>query len=206
MNQIKLQLVARNLVPAAYLRYALKCSLQEWQRKRKGVFPHLLKQAIVREYAVASGAHVFVDTGTYYGFMLQACVRYFDRLISIEVEPHFYDRARRTLKKYKNVSVLYGDSAEVLPGVLAEIECPCLFWLDAHFSGGLTGKGASDTPVRRELEAILGHPYRHTVLIDDASCFDGTHDYPHLTWIERAALASRYRISVADNIIRLVPF
>ncbi len=205
LNQIKLQLVARNLLPEALLRRSLEQNLEEWERRREGPFPHLLKQKIVRRYAAASGARVFVETGTYYGFMLRACLGYFDELISIEIEPHFYRRARRIFENHANVSVLYGNSGELLPGVLAGIRRPSLFWLDAHYSGGLTGRAELETPIRRELEAILSHPYRHTILIDDANCFDGTHDYPQIAWIETVARErGGYSLSVSDNIIRLV--
>ena len=205
LNQLKLQLVARNLLPQALLQRSLERNLEEWERRREGPFPHLLKQEIVRGYAAASGARVFVETGTYYGFMLRACLGYFDKLISIEIESHFYRRARRIFKDYSNVSVLYGNSGELLPGVLAGIRCPSLFWLDAHYSGGLTGRAELETPIRRELEAILSHPYRHTILIDDANCFDGTHDYPEIAWIETVARErGGYSLSVSNNVIRLV--
>jgi hypothetical protein len=199
-----LTLVARNLVPVAFLRHALEQNLEQWERKHAGPFPHLLKQRIVRRYAASSGARVFVETGTYYGFMLQACLGYFDKLVSIEIEPHFYRRAQKIFKGHSHVTLLHGDSAELLPKLLAGIRRPCLFWLDAHYSGGLTGKAELETPIRREFEAILNHPHRHTILIDDANCFDGTHDYPEIAWIEKAARDRGYSMSLSDNIIRVV--
>jgi hypothetical protein len=205
LAQIKLALVEHDLVPVAFLRRALRQDLEEWKRKQAVPFPHLLKQSIVQSYATASGARVFVETGTYYGFMVQACLGYFDRLVSIEIEPHFYRRAQKIFKRYSNVTVLHGNSAELLPELLATIQCPCLIWLDAHYSGGLTGKADIETPIRRELEAILSDRQRHTILIDDANCFDGTHDYPEIAWIDREARDRGYSISLSDNIIRLFP-
>jgi hypothetical protein len=204
LAQIKLTLVASNLVPIAFLRYGLEQNLEHWDRKRTGPFPHLLKQQIVQRYAVASKARVFIETGTYYGFMLQACLGYFDKLISIEIEPHFYCRAQKIFKSHANVTLVHGDSGEILPKLLPTLGSPCLFWLDAHYSGGLTGKADIETPIRRELEAILSHSRSHTILIDDANCFDGTHDYPKLAWIEQAARDNGYLMSLSDNIIRLV--
>ena len=203
LAQIKLALVERNWVPVAFLRHALKQDLEHWERSQAGPLPHLLKQQIVRRYAAASGARVFIETGTYYGFMVQACLGDFDRLFSIEIEPHFYRRAQRLFKPHSNVTLLHGDSAKLLPALLATIRCPCLFWLDAHYSGGLTGKADIETPIGRELETICSHPFQHTVLIDDANCFDGTHDYPEITRIEKMARNSGYTMSSSDNIIRL---
>jgi hypothetical protein len=205
LNQIKLRLIARNLVPVAFLRSAIKRDLEQWERNHDGPYPHLLKQRTVQHYAAASGARVFVETGTWYGIMLQACLGYFDRLVSIELEPHFFRRAQTFFKSHSNVTLLHGDSAELLPKLLATIQCPCLFWLDAHYSGGLTGKAELETPIRRELEAILSHSHRHTILIDDANSFDGTHDYPEIMWIEKAARKKGYSVSLSDNIIRLSP-
>src|ERR1039458_4236854 len=136
--------------------------------------------------------------------MLQACLSYFDRLVSIELEPHFFRRAQTIFKRHSKVSLLHGDSAELLPELLATIQCPCLYWLDAHYSGGVTCQADIETPIRRELEAILSHSQRHTILIDDANSFDGTHDYPEISWIENSARNKGYSVSLFDNIIRLV--
>jgi hypothetical protein len=205
LDQIKLRLVGHNLVPVAFLRSALKRDLEKWERNHDGPYPHLLKQRTVQRYAATSGARVFVETGTWYGMMLEACLGYFDWLVSIEVEPHFFRRAQTSFKRHLSVTLLHGDSATLLPRLLATIQCPCLFWLDAHYSGGLTGKAELETPIRSELEAILNHSHRHTILIDDANSFDGTHDYPEITWIEKAAIKKGYSVSLSDNIIRLSP-
>lgn len=202
---VKLTLVRHNLIPAAWLRYRLGEELRRWERKQQTTFPHLLKQRIVLDYASASGARTFIETGTHLGLMLQACLGHFDRLVSMEVEPHFYRRAQKVFEHQAKVTLLHGDSAKLLPELLGTIESPCLFWLDAHYSGGLTGRAELETPIRTELEAILVHSHRHTVLIDDAHCFDGTHDYPELAWIESISKESSYSMSLADNIIRLVP-
>lgn len=204
-GDVKLALVERNLIPGAWLRYRLDEELSRWERKQCMTFPHLLKQRTVREYASESGARIFIETGTYFGFMLQACVNEFERLFSIEVEPHFYNRAQRVFRRQPKVFLLHGDSANILPELLVKIEGSCMFWLDAHYSGGLTGRAELETPVRPELEAILSHSRKHTILIDDADCFDGTHDYPDIGWIEKVSNGRGYSMSLADNIIRLVP-
>lgn len=204
LDRIKLKLVQFDLIPDAWIRYRLGRDLQRWQRERVGPVPHLLKQRVVLEYAALSRARVFVETGTYYGDMLQACLDHFDQLISLEIEKHFYQRAWRRLQRDPKVTLLHGDSGKLLPEVLRRIDRPCVFWLDAHYSCGLTGKAELETPICSELEAILSHPVRHTILIDDANAFDGTHDYPTLAWIENTARRTGYSMSLSQNIIRLV--
>jgi len=163
-----------------------------------------MKQRIVLDYAAVSETRVFIETGTYYGNMLQACLGHFDKLISFEIESHFYRRAQKVFGRMSNVTLVHGDSGELLPKILCMIKCPCLFWLDAHYSCGLTGRAKLETPIRSELEAILSHTHRHTILIDDASSFDGMHDYPKIAWIDEVARKAGYSWSVSDNIIRLI--
>lgn len=203
-NDVKLLLVEHNLIPPSLLRRRLERELKAWETL-DGRFPHLLKQKIVLENAAAAGTRIFIETGTYYGLMLQACLQHFDQLFSIEVEPHFYLRACKVFSKEAKVRLLHGDSADLLPPLLAKIVSPCLLWLDAHYSSGLTGRVAVETPIRAELEAIFHHPCKHVVLIDDADCFDGTHDYPETGWIIETAKSYGYRFSRDHNVVSLKP-
>lgn len=205
LDSIKLKAVQRNLIPDVWLRYGLERDLKRWRSNRQGPFPHLLKQRIVLAYARKSGARTFVETGTFYGFMLEACLDHFDLLVSVEVEPHFYLRAKNRFRRKSKVRILLGDSSDLLPQVLASIPGSILFWLDAHYSGGVTGKGRLETPICYELETILNHSQFHTILIDDAHCFNGIGDYPDVVWIENIAARNDYSTSIADNIIRLEP-
>lgn len=201
---LKLMLVQLDLIPDGWTRYRLEQDLRRWEREKTAPFPHLLKQRIVLDYAASSGARVFIETGTYYGNMLEACFDHFDQLVTCEIEEHFYRRAQRRFGNKSKIKVLHGDSGRLLPKLLRTIERPCLFWLDAHYSGGLTGTAKMETPIACELEAIFRHPCRHTILIDDASSFAGSNDYPTVAWVEQAAQRAGYSFSVSDNIVRLI--
>ncbi len=77
------------------------------------------------------------------------------------------------------MTIRRGDSAEVLPALLGQIDEPCLFWLDGHYSGPKTGRGETDTPILRELEAIFAHRVKtHVVIIDDARGYGTLAGYP----------------------------
>ena len=83
---------------------------------------------------------------------------------------------------------------------------PCLFWLDGHYSAGITAKGEKETPIWEELEHICDHPIKnHVILIDDASLFVGKNDYPNLDSLQKF-VESRFPdniFEVRDDMIRI---
>ena len=99
-----------------------------------------------------------------------------------------------------------GDSSRVLSEVLPRITEPCLFWLDAHHSGGVTARGPVDTPIMAELQLIFDARIpRAVILIDDARCFVGENDYPTLDALRQFVLENRptWAVEVQDDIIRI---
>ena len=105
-----------------------------------------------------------------------------------------------------NIAVIHGDSGEVLPSLLNNIDTSCLFWLDGHYSGGVTSKGEKDTPILEELKCVLSHSIKnHIILIDDARCFIGEFDYPTLFEIYELVkgVDRNYKVNVKDDIIRI---
>ena len=160
---------------------------------------HNYKKAIVDLYG--KGFNTLIETGTYYGEMVQANIDKFDRIISIELSQKLYTKAVQKFKSHKNVELYLGDSADLLPQILKSLKEPAVFWLDGHYSGGVTVKGKKETPIREELYHILKHPLRHVILIDDARCF-GKGDYPTLEEIQ--AVKGKYSYELKHDIIRLI--
>jgi len=162
------------------------------------------KQRVVLEYARRGHLHVLVETGTYLGDMLAAARPSFRELYSIELDEDLYDWARWRFRRAPEVRLYRGDSADVLPTILARVSEPCLFWLDAHASGGITAHGEAVAPVMRELQLILSHGVPgHVILIDDAEAFTGAHGYPSLDEIGRAACGRH--VESAGGIVRITP-
>jgi hypothetical protein len=183
--------------------------LRVWNRKAASTRPlHFAKEGVVREYASRFGPRIFVETGTYMGDMAHAVRDLFDRIITIELDGSFCKAARWRLRKLPHVTVMEGDSSRMLPEILQDLREPCLFWLDAHYSGWPTSKSDVDTPILRELDVLLAHGVRdHVVLIDDASCFTGQNDYPSVDEVRHFVRDRRpdVALEVADDIIRLHP-
>jgi len=105
--------------------------------------------------------------------------RLFPRVHTIELDPVLAERAAARFASVPHVSVHPGDSGHVLRDLLPAIEGPCLFWLDGHYSGGITARGETDTPIRAELDAIAASGLRPVaILIDDVRVFGTDDAYP----------------------------
>jgi len=145
----------------------------EWNLRGKPVPPpHAVKQRIVKHYQKEFRPKILIETGTYLGDMVAAVESCFTEVYSIELSPELYERARARFSMRAGVHIMLGDSSEVLPVILEKISEPCLFWLDGHFSGGITAQGKLNYPILEELAQIRRHGIRnHVILIDDARLF-----------------------------------
>lgn len=184
-----------------------KIDYQKWKKNGKPVPPpHAVKKITIREYQKQSNYNTLVETGTYYGDMIYAQINFFKSIYSIELSDYYYHRAVKRFKKYKNVHLLHGDSGKMLSSVLKNIKEPAIFWLDGHYSGGKTAKGESECPIWQELNHIIAQQLKHIILIDDARCFIGTHDYPTIAELQHFFTDKNinHSFEVRDDIIHVV--
>jgi len=164
------------------------------------------KELLVMDYAKRFSIETFIETGTYKGEMVHAIAPNVKQVYSIELDEKLYILARERFKDSPNIRLLWGDSGKILPDILIDIKEPCLFWLDAHYSGGITAKGETNTPILKELSTILDSPYGHVILIDDARCYVGD-DYPTIETIRGIVHKARpgWSFEIKDDIIRIYP-
>jgi hypothetical protein len=167
--------------------------------------PPTVKHAVVDEYRRRFKTRVLVETGTFAGGMIDAVQDRFDRIFSIELDPGWHARAVERFRGSAHVTLLKGDSGVMLQEVLDRLTEPALFWLDAHYSGPITARGALDSPIVQELASIRAHPVKgHVVLIDDMRDFNGTGGYPRVeelvSWIRDGDRAAH--VEVRDDILR----
>jgi hypothetical protein len=183
--------------------------LLKWELGGKPVpVPHLVKQRTVKQYAKQFSLRTLIETGTYLGTMIEATKNNFARIFSIELDPTLYERARQRFVHLHHVTLFQGDSSNVLPQILTQVDSPSLFWLDAHYSGGITAKGDLDTPIMSELRLIFEHSLTgHVILIDDARAFIGQDGYPTLEDLKDYVLHQSHThvVSVLDDVIRIHP-
>lgn len=159
--------------------------------------PNVVKRAVLKRLALPDS--VWVETGTYRGDTTAMLAQLAARVISLEPEPVLFARAQQRFRHTANVEILNATSEAALPAVLAGLAGSVCFWLDGHFSGGVTHRGPNDTPVLHELAAIeanLPRWPRALILVDDVRLFTGrVHaygPYPPLRelvdWAERLGL------------------
>jgi len=201
------RLVGR-LVQALQRRAMERELIRAWRHSGSPVPPpHLYKQKLLTSYASRYRLSTLVETGTYLGDMVFSLRKRFKTIISIELSSELCARAQQRLREFPHVSIIEGDSSQVLPDILDGLKVSTLFWLDGHYSAGNTALGERETPVSAEMEAILNHPVPgHVVLIDDARNFDGTHDYPTLSSLRDYVHGAypKADFSVKDDVIRIV--
>ncbi|MBU6231451.1 MAG: hypothetical protein KGI45_01995 [Patescibacteria group bacterium] len=148
----------------------------------------------------------FIETGTYMGDTVEAVRGAFDKAISIELDTNLHQRAAKRFIGAPNVILYQGDSATMLPEILKTLDRPALFWLDGHFSGGVTARGPLETPIERELDAIFAHSVKgHAILIDDARLFDGTHDYPTIEAVKKKTAAAGFTCAKKGDLLMILP-
>jgi len=136
--------------------------------------------------------------------MIASVKRVFSRIVSIELDATLYRRARSRFDPYPHIEIVRGDSAVALAHVVRERPEPCVFWLDAHYSGGETAHGDRETPIEAEVAIVLARKNpKDVILIDDARLFTGG-SYPSREQLHRKTAASHlHHFEVRDDIIRI---
>lgn len=182
--------------------------LKRWAMNGRPAPPPILyKQRVVREYGRKFGLQTLVETGTAKGKMVRACQDHFRQIISIELDPHLHRLAQAQFAGWPHITLLQGDSGEVLADVLAALSEPALFWLDAHaMVGGI--RPPQITPIMQELDHVLAHRItNHVILIDDTRLFTEQSDYPTLQEVQTVIKATHptHTFVVENDIVRICP-
>ena len=134
--------------------------------------PDFVKRACLLRNGIPGAT--WVETGTSLGITTRLLAAQAGKVYTLEPEPTLFANARRTLADLANVEVLNGTSEQLLPRLLETLRGDVNFWLDGHYSGGVTFKGEKDTPVVEELAALqraLPRLGRVAVLVDDIRYF-----------------------------------
>lgn len=131
-----------------------------------------LKPEVLKRYM----SDVFVETGTYDGRGVKFAMGCgFKRVITVELDPVRAATSRKELAGISGVEFHEGDSSDILPKILAELDEKATIFLDAHpITGADVCKfGRKKWPLTEELKMIAAHSKRrdHHILVDDRHDF-----------------------------------
>jgi len=117
---------------------------------------------------------IFVETGSWRGEAIERALKLgFEKVISIELAPNWYEYCLGKFKDNLKVKLVFGDSAKILYDEIKDIKETITFWIDAHKSDSHTAQSNLGAPIPYELRQIAQHPIKtHTILIDDLRCWN----------------------------------
>ena len=128
-------------------------ALQAWaSRDWEAPSPDFVKRQVLLRNGWPNAT--WVETGTFMGQTTALLAQHAAQVVSIEPEPTLCAKAKERFAAQANVHIVHGLSEAVFPKLLPMINGAVNFWLDGHYSAGVTHKGPIDTPIRQELAAI----------------------------------------------------
>ena len=171
--------------------------------------PQFIKRSIIRKAVREHACIDFVETGTYLGDTPWALRHDLECIYTIELSEELATIARRRFKNHPTIKVVAGDSSEKLREIVPLLKRKTLYWLDGHFSAGITAQGAVDCPIFAELETILtSSKALWVILIDDARCFGAEKDYPSVPRLRDFILqyCPTASLTIEHDIIQVLPY
>lgn len=168
-------------------------------------------EALIQELKKQLNLNYFVETGTYLGSTAAWASKIFQVVATIEFSPELFYKAKEKFAGVQNIKCLFGDSREQLKEIIETLDRPAVFWLDAHWSGGITYGDKDQCPLLEELEILNNSDYNHFIFIDDARLFLSPPQPPHQVeyWpsvceivdILRQKYSDKYIVIIEDVII-----
>jgi hypothetical protein len=188
------------LIPAP-----VQASIRNLQKKRDRRRYTRIKQQAIKYYKQKYNHKIFIETGTFQGDMVEAQMENFEQLFSIELSEELWRYSAGRFSHSSKIKILHGDSGTVLNQITKDLEQPAIFWLDGHYSEGITARGETECPIFGEIDAIFRFKrLKHVILVDDARCFTGVGDWPTVEEVTNYVRKydPAYQVEVLSDIIR----
>ena len=198
--------IIKKLLPKKLRKFLVELlQMQQW--RARGYLenaPQLVKQNLFVKYGVPQAQ--WVETGTFLGETTDFLSNSYSFVYSVEPEKELYKNA---MKKFlnQNVELFNGVSEDVMPSLLLRLKGDINFWLDGHYSAGVTFKGNKNCPVEEELIAIKNNLLNFTkvsILIDDVRLFLPTNttysDYPSIDFLVDWARVNNFNWRVEHDV------
>lgn len=168
--------------------------------------PQFVKEKVLFRHGLCNA--IWIETGTYLGTTTKFLAKEAEFVYSIEPEISLYNRAQHLFSEYPNVKIINGTSEGVMSTLLQGVGTRVNFWLDGHYSAGITFQGDLDTPVMIELASIELHLQDFmeiVIFIDDVRCFNPLipeySTYPELNLLTNWALKNRFSWTIENDIL-----
>ena len=133
--------------------------------------PHFVKQSVLLRHGTKESC--WIETGTYLGSTTKILAKEFKSVHTIEPSSQCLAIARQNNSNSDNITYYNGTSEEFFESACATICGDACFWLDGHYSSGITFQGDTVTPITHELtiiERCSSHFSSIVVFIDDIRC------------------------------------
>ena len=170
--------------------------------------PYFPKETAIKLAKIAQ-ANTFIETGTYYGGTAKWAADEFREIHTIELSEKIYNMVKDELSTKGNITLYLGDSRNQLPNILKNKSENIFFWLDGHYSGGITAGKEYPCPLINELEIILKRDNDDIILIDDARLYTGNEfGWPSIVEISKKVeqLSPKKRfMEICDDHIFILP-
>jgi len=146
--------------------------------------PHFVKQGVLLRHGIKNCT--WIESGTYLGSTTKLLATIYFHVHTIEPSQKCLSIAKDYIGDLKNVTYYNGTSEDYIETACAAVGGDVCFWLDGHYSAGITFQGDDDTPIMHELAVIEKYLHRYrsvVVMIDDIRCshLDDDH-YPSLNY------------------------
>ena len=142
---------------------------RDWKERRFAApSPTYVKKQVILRNGLANA--IWVETGTYKGDTSALISVNSKQVYTIEPADQLFTDAKQRFSTYENVEVIHGTSENIFPSLLPTLKGNINFWLDGHYSTGITFQGSKDCPLIEELAEIeknLSNFPQIVILIDD---------------------------------------
>ncbi len=133
---------------------------------------------IVVEFQQKGAIENFIETGTYKGGTCFWAARHFKNVYTIEIDPEISKETASRKDCPTNIQFYVGNSKDVMPELVRELEGRSFFWLDGHWCGVTEIGKDMECPLMDEIDSLSALK-DSVILIDDARAFLGPLPPPH---------------------------
>ena len=194
MKSLLLKRIMRQIKPETYI----------WTKAGYTVpVPFHIKMKTLRRNSIPNSD--WIETGTYLAETTISLAKKnkSNTIYTIEPAEAIYNFVRVRYSRYQNIKFLNGSSEDIFESTLECTHKAVNLWLDGHFSGDITFKGASESPIAHELNAVSKHSPRFeamSVFIDDFRLFGTADGYPDKNFLVEWSKTNNFSWFVENDI------